>query len=214
MDEEDEEVPTTLYARPGLVVRQTLLRGAGGKRLPFRGLFTTVDLPAYAFLGYYTGKFYPEEDEQDEGGPSQPPTSHYALHISGCTIIPPSAPGEPISPTSYPLAIMNEPPRHVEANVGVIEWLRAREAVPGIPGSAKVMVAAVHTCRAVAAQEEIYFYYGTCYDRRHYGRKPYNVGVGCKRMNRSHVPAGEVPRTHMEARGVTSVPEGEAYLEL
>lgn len=204
--------PTTPFVRSGLVVKQTKLRKAG-KRLPFNGLFTTVDLPAYAFLGYYAGTFYEEYwDGEALEDVTPPPVSHYAVNLSGFTIVPPGHNGP--SPEKYPLAMMNEPPRNMEANAGVIEWLYARDAVPGLKPSEKVLVAAIHVCRAVAANEEIYFYYGDLYDRRHYGRKPYNVGFGCKTINRAHVSPAETPRNYLESRGILSVPEGEVYISI
>ena len=210
--------PTTPLVRPGLQVRQTLLtRTKKSKQaLPFHGLFATADIPAYGFVGLYAGVFYEEwwsEDDELDGDP--PPRSHYAVNLSGFTVVPP---GEDtprgVDPRRYPLAMMNEPPRGQTANVSIVEWSKAGEAVPGLPPTAKVLVAAVHTCRAVAAGEELYYHYGDAYDRAHYGRRPHSVGEPCPEIRRGHVPPEERPRAVLLARGVRELREGEAYLRL
>lgn len=100
------------------------------------------------------------------------------------------------------------------ANATVVEWLYAKDAVPGLDPRTKVGVLAIHTCREIAPDEEIYFYYGDLYDRRHYGRRPYNVGKGCKNINQAHIPQHERPRNVMLRIGVKTVPEGAVYIEL
>ena len=209
----------TNLVREGLVVKQTwITKGKNQQRLPFKGLFTMVDLPQGAFLGLYAGRFYEENDDSDddETGDDAHPPSHYAVNLSGFVVIPPStsSSSEIIDPETYPMAMMNEPPLGDRANVGIVEWLLAKDAVPGIRPNAKVLVAAIHACRPIHAGEEIYFYYGDKYDRRHYGRKPYNVGKGCESISRGNVPASEHPRRFFEDREVYTLPEGEAYLAL
>lgn len=198
--------PDTPLAREHLLVRRTLLR-KGNRRLPFWGLFTLVDLPAHAFLGLYTGRF--SEEDEDDG-----PASHYRMHLSGWTVVPPEDGEGRVDPERFPMAMLNEPPSGAEANVAIFEWSTARDAVPGIPPKTKVVVAALHTCRPVQAGEELYLHYGDQYDRRHYGREPHNVGFGCARVNRSSVPREERPRAFFERRGVASLPEDVAYVAL
>lgn len=208
-------VPTTPYVREGLLVKRTHL-SKGKTRLPFHGLFATVDVPKYAFLGYYTGRFYDErasEEDEDDDDLSYAPPSHYAVNGSGYTVVPPgerSARG--VDARRYPLAMMNEPPAGRRANATVVEWATAADAVPGVAPSQRVGVLAIHACAPIRAGEEVYFYYGDAYDRRHYGRKPYNVGVGCETLSRASVPAHERPRRAMLDRGVATVPEDYVYI--
>lgn len=208
-------VPTTRLVIPGLIAKRTTLR-RGKTRLNFQGLFTTRDLPAYAFLGYYTGHFYDEvwEDEDVDEVDDPPPHSRYALNGSGYTVIPPGEDTvEGVDPRTYPMAMLNEPPRGTSASVGMVEWSKAKDAVPGIDGRRSVGVLAMHTCRAVKAGEELFFHYGDQYDRRHYGRRPYNLGTPCA-INRSRVPPEERPRQAMLRHGVAHIPREEAYVIL
>ena len=198
---------TNPFVRRGLEARQTLLQRKGRReRLPFYGLFTTVDLPANAFVGYYMGNFYDEDDPDI-------PRSHYAVSGSGFTVVPPDHPDGGVDPQAFPLAMMNEPPAMTDANVGVVEWTRAGDALPhGGPANAEILVVAMHTCKPVRAGQELYFYYGNLYDRRHYGRPPYNVGRGCPSIPRQGIPLEERPRYVMLAQGTHQVPEGLVYV--
>lgn len=207
-------VPTSPLAIPGLLVKRTRLK-KGKRRLDFHGLFTTHDLPAYTFLGYYAGHFYDEAASSDDEDPADPPPpSHYAVNGSGYTVVPPGErTARGVDPRVYPLAMMNEPPRGTASNVDVVEWTTAKDAVPGVPPSTRVGVLAVHTCRAVAAGEELYFHYGDAYDRRHYGRRPYNVGRKCDPIGRQRVPAEQRPRQVLLRLGVERIPRDEAYIE-
>ena len=212
-------VPTTPYVREGLLVKRTQLH-KGKARLPFHGLFAAVDLPKYAFLGYYTGHFYDERwsDDEEEGKANREesnfaPPSHYAVNGSYYTVVPPGEYSEGgVNARRHPLAMMNEPPAGHRANATVVEWATASHAVPGVRPAQRVGVLAVHACEAIRAGEEIYFYYGDSYDRRHYGRKPHNVGRGCAALRRESVPAHERPRRAMLERGVVTVPEGHVYI--
>tara|TARA_A100001015_G_scaffold315714_1_gene428178 strand:+ start:859 stop:1419 length:561 start_codon:yes stop_codon:yes gene_type:complete len=180
----------------------------GKKRLEFYGLFTSELIPKGAFIGYYIGTFYDEFWDEDD----TPPMSHYAVNGSGFTVIPmgENTPGG-VNPSTFPLAMMNEPPKGSVSNASVVEWLYAKDAIPGIDPKTKVGVIAIHACRDIEAGAEIYFYYGDLYDRRHYGRKPYNVGMGCNPPNRANVPEYERPRNVMLKRNVRSVPENLVY---
>lgn len=201
-------LPKTPFVHPGLLVKQTHLT-KGKQRLPFYGLFARCDLPRNTFLGYYTGEFY--DDEEDDI-----PVSLYAVNGSGFTVIPPGEEDpDGVDPRYYPLAMMNEPPRGTSANVDVVEWLFAKDAVPGIPPKQKVNVLAVHTCRDILAGEELYFYYGELYDRRHYGKRPYNVGCACERpVRRNDVPHSERPCQALLRRGISSALEGHVYVRI
>lgn len=190
------------FTRPNLIVQQTLLK-KGKKRLEFNGLFTSESIPKGGFIGFYSGDFFDEEDEI--------PNSHYALNGSGYTVVPP---GENtrrgVDPLLHPLGMANEPPLGTVANATVVEWSLAKDAIPGIDPKRRVGVLAIHACRDIEVGEEIYFHYGELYDRRHYGRKPYNVGKGCT-ISRKSIPEDEKPRNMMLRNNVTSVPEGLVY---
>lgn len=202
-------LPRVPYVRPGLLIKQTQLTtgGKGGKnaRLPFHGLFTMVDVPAYAFLGYYTGVFYDEDDE------SRAP-SNYAVSGSGYVVVPPGEHHGGVDPAQYPMAMMNEPPRGRTANATMVEWATAKNAVPGVSPRSRVAVLAVHACVDIPAGSEIHFHYGKEYDRRHYGRKPYNVGSPCPGFAQTLVPDHERPRRALEMRGIHHVPEGTVFI--
>ena len=201
-------IPKTRFIRPGLRVEQTLLK-KGKKRLPFNGLFTSERILKGAFIGYYTGRFYDEVWDEDDD------VSDPAVNGSGFTVIPDGENGPlGVDPSTYPLAMMNEPPRGSVSNASVVEWLYAKDAIPGIDPKIKVGVIAIHACRDIEAGEEIYFYYGDRYDRRHYGRRPYNVGSGCTPMKRQSIPEYERPRHVMLENKVNSVPEDVVYIVL
>ena len=207
-------LPDPRFARPGLFVHQTLLK-KGKQRLDFYGLFTSERIPKGAFVGYYTGTFYDEvwDDEDREEVANPPPRSHYAVNGSGFTVVP-DGEKDPrgVDPSLHPLAMMNEPPRGSVSNVFVVEWSHAKDAIPGIAPNTKVGVIAMHACRDIEAGEELYFYYGDLYDRRHYGRRPYNVGAECRPLSTREIPEHERPRNVMLDNNVNSVPEDFVYI--
>lgn len=184
-------VPTRPTIRPGLVVRQTLLT-KGKQRMPFWGLFTTLPIPSHAFLGVYHGDFFLNDGlEEEEETRSQVLESHYALDVGDVVIVPPS-----IRPKHHPMGMLNEPPRGRQANVSVVVWTAPSEALPefaGRSGKGKVLLATMYTCREVEAGEELYYHYGDAYDRRHYGRRPYNVGTPCLNLGKNKIHDSEKP---------------------
>jgi hypothetical protein len=201
----ETRLPLPAHTRPGLVLQRTLLRDGGGKnRRHFDGLFTLEDIPAGSFLGFYTGRFYDEEE-------GDAPRTHYNVSVANSVIVPTRNRDGSVDLQRYPMAAMNEPPRDEESNVVLVEWDRARDAIPGLePPSRRVTVAAMHTCRPVRAGEELYLHYGgdpndddDGYDRRHYGRKPRNVGRPGRTLPLRNM---EKPRHALEARGIAALP--------
>ena len=193
-------VPTTPYVREGLLVKRTHL-SKGKTRLPFHGLFATVDAPKYAFLGYYTGRFYDErassseEDEDDDA--SYAPPSHYAVNGSGYTVVPPgehSARG--VDARRYPLAMMNEPPAGRRAGRS---WSVAADAVPAWPRP-NAWACSRSTRARHSRGRGGHFYYGDA-RRRHYGRKPTTWASGARRSSRQRARA-RATASRTLARGV------------
>jgi hypothetical protein len=198
-------VPTRLFPNRGtrltLAIANTLLRASNGDRLGFLGAFTLEDLPRGAFLGFYCGDFYLEEDEDE----SPPPTGHYSILGSGFTIVPRPSKDGGVSPEMYPMGMLNEPPKKVDASVGLVEWTQLKQIDPSSPTSrVPVLCVAMHTTRRVRAGEELHFHYGKTYSRKHYPR-------GTKVGNPSHIAKrdAEVPADYMNKNGVP-LPE-DAY---
>ena len=206
------KIPKVDIARPKLIVKQThLLKGK--KRLPFMGLFTTEKIRKYDFIGIYTGEFYQEVDDEDDATDVSVPTSPYAMNLSGWTIVPPES---KIEGELRPMAMINEPPKGATANVSIVEWVKAEDALPGIETMnekpAEVVMAAFHACRDIEPHEELYFHYGNKYDRRHYGRRPYNVGDPCN-LYRSHIPTEMRPGPFLKRQKVFELPN-DSFVEL
>ena len=200
-------LPVAPHAHGGLVIKRTLLK-KGKIQLPFLGLFASTNLPANTFLGFYSGVFYEEVWEEDdvEDPACLPPKSDYSVNLSGFTVIPPNK----VNPSTHPMAMINEPPKGTTANVAVVEWSQAKDAIPGLPPKTNIYCAAMTTCREISAGEELYYYYGDYYDRTHYGPKPHNVGKGCKPLARNKIPKEQRPRQVLEARGV--IPKNDTYI--
>ena len=184
-------LPRVNLCRPKLYVKQTLLK-RGKTRLPFLGLFTDAPIRKHDFVGIYRGDFYDEEEEDI-------PTSAYAMNVSALTIVP-----QNIDPRMNPLAMVNEPPRGTQANVTIVEWTKAKDALPG-KKAGDVLMVAFHACRNITEGEELYYYYGDTYDRRSYGRRPYNVGTGCN-LSRSNIPVDQRPGPYLHSLGVQRLP--------
>ena len=188
--------------RRTLGVGRTLLRDAKGKRLTMQGAFAMDDLPKGTFLGMYAGRFYPEEDSEDEDAQTFP-SSHYALHASGFVVVP----HPPVTPERYPMAMLNEPPEGVTASVALVEWPKERDVIPNSTSNERVLCVAMHAARDVRKGEELYFHYGSAYDRRHY---PKGVKIGRPaKLARRDVPADERPAAYFASVGL--VPPTDSY---
>ena len=186
-----------------VAIAQTLLtKTVRGKvqRLPFWGLFAIQDIPKYGFLGYYCGEFYEEDDPRLKRPPLS--KSHYKFNGSGFTVIPHETDGI-VSPLRYPMAMVNEPPPGTTANVCIIEWGKAGQAIPQLPPRDNVMVIAMHATRAIRAGEELYIHYGNGYDRRHYPKVNRQPAVGLpSHVSQYEVPPEEYPRAVMQRLNV------------
>jgi hypothetical protein len=181
--------------RDDLAVSQTKLH-AGDQRAAFNGLFTNKYLQTGAFVGFYTGRFYEtRDDDDDDDVVDRVPTSRYAMSGSVYTVVPKSTDAQ-----RYPMAMINEPPKDALANVFVVEWPVARDAVPQLPPAEKVEVLAIHTTRPVCAGEELYLHYGKEYDRHHYPDQGKCVGIP-SRVRRSDIPLSERPSAYLSKHG-------------
>lgn len=197
-------LPTVDICRPNLFIKQTNLT-KGKKRLPFMGLFTSAPIRKYDFIGIYRGDFY--EEDSDSETESGIPKSAYSINVSGVTLVP-----EHVDKQKNPMAMANEPPKGTQANVTIIEWVKCKDAIPGRHGKNKdCLMVAFHACRDISEGEELYYYYGSKYDRRSYGRRPYNVGTGCS-LARGKIPVEERPGPFLESIGVTSLPNDSYVL--
>jgi len=193
--------------RPFLSVAQTtLVHPDTNARYPFDGLFTTVDLPKGAFLGFYSGSF---RDGEYRGRDA------YVFSLSTVHVRPRKSRGR-VDPTRYPLAMCNEPAAGTDANVSAVEFSKARDVIPRLPPNTDIAAVAFYTCRAVKAGAELFVHYGGAYDRRHYvGYDPVAdpatlVGRPCKVLKRER----EMPADMMRRFGLHYVdPECYAIME-
>lgn len=205
------------FIRPFLAVAQTTLRAPDGDaRLPFNGLFTTVDLPAGAFLGFYSGTF------RDLPAAGYRGRNHYAFSASDQYVVPRATLRSPegertVDPARYPLAMCNEPARGRAANVAVKEHTRAGAGVlPHLPTRTPIVALGFYTCRAVRAGEELFVHYGKAYTRTHY---PNPTGLPAEELHKLvGAPCApprerETPQQMWQAffPGTQMRPDGECY---
>lgn len=178
--------------RQHLVVKSTTLANptlppSTRPTLPMLGLFTTHAIPLGGFVGFYTGEF--------EDAESLTATS-YTVHISDYKITPPSVQGT-VNPFLYPIAMANEPPPHVPANVFMMEWSKAGDMVPGLERSDDADGAVIHALRPIAAGEELFINYGVEYSHRSkYPKWARGVGPGAH-LPRKSIPPAERPRAYL-----------------
>lgn len=148
------------YIRPFLATAQTTLRDPStGEQYPFQGLYTTSDLPAGAFLGFYNGTF---KDGSDYGG-----RNAYVFSLSYMHIIPRKTRGR-VDARQYPLAMCNEPPPGTNASVAAVEHSNAAGVIPHLPPRTPIAALGFYTCRPVRAGDELFIHYGLDYHRGHY----------------------------------------------
>ena len=181
------------YCRPFLAVAPTTLRDDMNVRLPMHGLFTTQDLPAGSFLGFYNGVFR----DGDYKGRDTYVMSTSDFHIR------PKKTRKRVDPAQYPLAMCNEPSATQEANVFLIEFTRAKHVLPHLPAKTSIAAVGFYTCRAVRAGEELFVHYGNRFARS------YPVGTACRR-NKSEC---ETPEDMMTAFGLHKFVDRECYVE-
>lgn len=194
------------FLRPFLAVAPTTLADpATGRPYPFSGLYTTVDLPKGAFLGFYNGVF----KDGSYGGRDAYVFSLSEVHIR---------PGRPrgkkssgaVDPLRHPLAMCNEPPVGTRANVCAVEMTRAKDTLPGLPAKTRISALAFFTCRPVAGGQELFVHYGPQYHRGHYTPPPGSdavVGEACYVAK----PERETPMQMMQHFGLLYV-DPECYV--
>lgn len=175
-------------------VGQTTLVGKNGQRLPFWGLHAISDIPRGGFVGLYAGNFFEEDD------PQLPKKNAYAMNGSGYTVIPPAHPTHGVHPFMYPIAMINEPPTGVRANVAIVEWSNGGQGVPGMRKAEPINMLAIHATEFIPLGSEIFLNYGSRYDRRHYPKGTV-VGWAATPIGRSAVPKAEQPRAYLERIG-------------
>ena len=190
------------FIRPFLVFGRTALRDPETQeQYPFHGVFAGMDLPAGSFLGFYNGTF---RDGEYRGKDA------YTFSLSDMHIRPKKTKGA-VDPTRYPLAMLNEPPPNVQANVFAIEFSKADGVLPFLAKRQSIAALGFYTCRRVAGGEELYVNYGSKYFRGHYknpeGVAPNSlVGPACMLKKNER----ETPAQMMEAFGLHYV-DKECY---
>ena len=195
------------FLRPFLATAQTTLRDpTTGERYPFHGLYTTVKLAKGSFLGFYSGVF---KDGEYRGRDA------YVFSLSNVHIRPRKVKGQ-IDPARYPLAMCNEPPVSVDANVCVVEHSKAKGVIPQLPDSSDIAALAFYTCRDVEGGEELFVHYGSNYNRSHYAlydqtANPLTlVGRPCKILKAER----EMPIHMMRLFGLLEYVDRECYVEV
>lgn len=193
------------YHRPFLATARTTLRDpTTGEQFPFQGLYTTVDLPAGAFLGFYNGVF---RDGSFRGRDA------YVFALSNVYIRPKKKRGV-VDAWQYPLAMCNEPELGKVANVYTVEFTRAKDVIPHLHPKTEVAALGFYTCRPVKGGEELFVHYGKYYDRSHYynpnGRPPRElIGSPC----RGNKDSRETPMGMAQTYGLYYV-DSECYVVL
>ena len=188
-----------------MVGRTSLTDPSTGEQYPFMGLFSGIDLPAGAFLGFYNGKI---KDGEYRGRDS------YTLNVGSVHIKPPKKKGG-VDPVKYPLAMINEPPTGTDANAFIVDFSKAKDVIPSLPKGQDIAAIGFYTCRAIKGGEELFVNYGTDYYRGKYPN-PHNledlsklVGGGCKLKKGER----ETPMQMMALFGLFYV-DKECYVEL
>jgi hypothetical protein len=179
------------FVRPFLAVSQTTLTNVNGKRHPFHGLFTTLDIPKGGFIGFYNGEYH--QTEKPYNG-----RDAYVFTTSD-GYIKPSRKKKAVDPAAYPIAMMNEPRPSESANVCAVELSSAKNVIPHRKPSTKIGAVGVYACRKIKAGEEIFINYGRHYKRNHYdnpdGIDPYKlVGPPCKILKEDREPVQQMQR--------------------
>lgn len=147
-----------------MVGRTSLIDLATHEAYPFMGLFSGIDLSAGAFLGFYNGKI----KDGDYGGKDS-----YVMSNGNVYVKPVKNKGK-VDPAKYPLAMINEPPPGTDANVFVVDFSKAKDVVPSLPGTQDISAIGFYTCRAIKGGEELFLNYGKRYYR---GAYPNPLGI-------------------------------------
>ena len=176
-------LPPDLTRREGLFIAPSTVPiesgPSAGLTLKEPGLFTSVAIPAGAFVCIYTGSFFLTEEFEGLPRTQRDQLSRYATEVAqhDVTIAPPvDATTGKVDFLLHPAAAANEPNASGEANAftqaSVVE-------IVGSDGELHAyLVACIFTCRAVAAGGEVLWNYGDGYEaqRRDAG---YDAGSAC-----------------------------------
>lgn len=184
-------------SRRDLVVRQTTLCDAQGRRMEFNGLFTLAPIPKGGFVGLYSGKFCKRFNSRQKP---------YAVSTSADLFIVPQVSRS--MGRKYPLAMINEPQFGTTSNVFGLEWSSAYKVVHNeLPKKDSVVCFAFHASQDIDAHEELFWSYGRGYDRSHYDDPRVGQNV---RIRQSDVPRDEWPSAYFAQHG--EYPPEDCYL--
>lgn len=176
-------LPPDLTRRNGLFIAPSKVRiesgPSAGSTLQEPGLFTSMAIPAGAFVCIYTGTFFLTEEFDGLPRTQRDQLSRYATEVEqhGVTIAPPvAATTGKVDFTLHPAAAANEPSASGEANA--FTQASVVDVVASDGELHAYLAACIFTCRAVAAGGEILWNYGEGYAdlRKDAG---YDAGPGC-----------------------------------
>ena len=154
---------------------------SSGSLLGEPGLFTSIAIPAGAFVAFYTGTFFTRDEFMGLPDVERRALSRYAVEVEkhGVLVSPIADTGtdrDHINFTLHAAAAMNEPNASGEANV-----FAQASVVEAIGNDAEIhsfVVFCIFTCSRIEASEELLWNYGDGYQsiREHVG---YEVGSPC-----------------------------------
>ena len=185
-----------LYIAPSRVQIET--GPAVGSTLQEPGLFTSIALPAAAFVCIYTGAFFANVDFDGLPPARRGALSRYAVEVGqhSVTIAPPvDAVTGAVDLRQHAAAAANEPSASAVANA--FTQASIVEIVGGDGAVRSYLVCCMFTCRAVAAGEELLWNYGEGYDDQRREAR-YEAGAACPEelVDALRLPS---PRARVEA---------------
>ena len=171
-DDEDEEahalLPPDPTRRDGLYIAPSQVPvesgPSAGSALQEPGLFTSNAIPAGAFVCFYTGTFYSNDEFESLPPARRDALSKYAVEVENhdVTLAPATDETGAVDFTRHAAAAANEPSASGDANAFsqamVVELLIGPDAE-----LRSYLVVCIFTCRAVAAGDEILWNYGEGY---------------------------------------------------
>ena len=154
---------------------------SSGSLLGEPGLFTSIAIPAGAFVAFYTGTFFTRDEFMGLPDVERRALSRYAVEVEKhCVLVSPIADAGPnrndINFTLHAAAAMNEPNSSSQANV-----FAQASVVEAIGLDAEIhsfVVFCIFTCSRIDAGDELLWNYGDGYEaiREHVG---YEAGSPC-----------------------------------
>ena len=191
-----------LTRREGLYIAQSRLKveagPATGSTLQEPGLFTSVALPAAAFVCIYTGTFFTNVEFEGLPLARRDALSRFAVEVGqhNVTVAPPvDAMTGGVDFCQHAAAAANEPSASAAANA--FTQASIVEVVGADGGVHSYLICCMFTCRAVAAGEELLWNYGEGYkNQRRQAR--YEAGPACPEqlIDALRLPS---PRARVEA---------------